>query len=206
MGSKQSSTSNPTSNTSQQDNRIVAGEGAIALASGAKMDMALSDSRTSNYTSNYTGTDPGAVQFAQLAAELAGAVNESSTDAVRFMTSAGQDTIQRMGESVTSLYGTAGSNNTATWGQTVGAAERMFTTTASKLDSAWRDTVGTSAALLGDITNRAGNTADAAGRLAEAAIASYQPTENKQADTSLRLGMLAAAAVAALVLVPKLMK
>lgn len=212
MGSKKSSSSSTTS-TSMTDNSAVAGDGAFALAAGASFlqasddDYAFSVSTSEDNDSSYSyvGTDPGALQFAQLGQQLAGAVAESNTDAVKFMINAGADMVGKMGGSVTTLYGQAGSNNAQSWGATVGAAERVFESTAAKMSSAWADTVGTSAALLGDIAGRAGRTSDQAQALAAAAIQASQPIAKDEQQT-MRTAMWAAAAVAALVIVPKLLK
>jgi hypothetical protein len=192
MGSKKSSSSSSTT-TSMTDNSAVAGDSSIAMSAG------------SSYNQQIVGTDPGALQFAALAAELNGAVAESNSDGVRFMVSAGADMVGRMGESATKIYGQAGSNNTESWAATVGAAERVFESTAAKMSSAWADTVGTSAALLGDIAGRAGRTSDQAQALAAAAIQASQPIAKDEQQT-MRTAMWAAAAVAALVIVPKLLK
>lgn len=143
-----------------------------------------SDRSVTNYTSSYTGTDPGLVRLAELQSQLTGAAIGQQSDAVRALAGMGNDTIRAMGASVTGLFDRAGSNTAQAWSHTLDASQQ----------------------LMADMLDRAGSTADTAGRLAQAAIASYQPADNKQADTSLRLGMLAAAAVAALVILPKLTK
>ena len=145
---------------------------------------ASDDSNRSVTNVTNTGTDPGVVRLAELQAQFMGAAAGQQTDAVKTIAAMGADGIRRMGESVTDLYGQAGSNTAQAWSHTLDASQ----------------------ALMAKVLDQAGSTSSAAGRLAEVAISSYQPAENKQADTSLRLGMLAAAAVAALVLVPKLMK
>ena len=145
---------------------------------------ASDDSNRSVTNVTNSGTDPGLVRLAELQAEFMGAAAGQQSDAVKTIAQLGTEGIRRMGESVTDLYGQAGSNTAQAWSHTLDASQ----------------------ALMARVLDQAGSTSSAAGRLAEVAIGSYQPSENKQADTSLRLGMLAAAAVAALVLVPKLIK
>lgn len=145
---------------------------------------AADNSDRSVTTWNSTGTDPGVVRLAELQTEFAGAAFAQQSDAVRAVAQLGAQGIRDMGGAASDVLGRAFSNSASAWSHTLDASQ----------------------ALMADMLDRAGSTADAAGRLAEVAIASYQPADNKQADTSLRLGMLAAAAVAALVILPKLGK
>jgi hypothetical protein len=173
-------------------------------------DVRATDARawTDNSVTNtmtYTGTDPGILAWQQTNAELLGAVAESQTDAVQFMTSAGADVLRRMGESATSLYSVAGKNNAESWGDTLRASEAVLSGTADRVGALWGDTLQRSTDLLGQITQRAGNTADAAGRLADLAITSYQPPENAQAG-AMKWGLIALAGVAALFILPRVLK
>jgi len=171
-------------------------------------DVRATDARSwtdNSATFTYTGTDPGLVQWQAQQAQLLGAVAESQTDAVQFMTSAGADVLRRMGESATSLYSVAGKNNAESWGDTLRASEAVLSGTADRVGALWGDTLQKSTDLLGQITQRAGNTADAAGRLADLAITSYQPPENAQAG-AMKWGLLALAGVAALFILPRVLK
>ena len=213
---KKSSSSASDSTTQQQDNRVVAGEGATALGSGAflsntsntysdddllyqsfadnssryayldssdrsQFSLSASDDRdTYGYTSdssnrsvtNISGSDPGAVRLGQFNAQLLGAVNEQNTDAVRFISQLGADGIRAMGGSATDLYSRAGSNSLQAWDRTLEASEGIL---ARVLDSSARTT-------------------DAAKVIAQSAIGSFQPSENKSADT-FKLAAIAAAAL-----------
>jgi len=180
MGSKKSSSSS-SSTTNQTDNSALAGDNSLALAAGSSL-WQYSDNDTT-----YVGTDPGALQMVQLGQQLAGAVAESNSDAVKFMTAAGADMVNKMGESVTKLYGQAGSNNAESWGATVSAAERLFESTAATLKSSWADTMGASAAL------------------AQGVVTAAQPVAKDEQKT-MQVAMWAAAAVAAVVLVANLKK
>ncbi len=167
------------------------------LTDSRNLSTVLNDS-SNRSVSNYTGTDPGVLQFAAQAGQLLGAINESQTDGVAFMTQAGADLVRRMGESATSLYATAGSNNLEAWTTTQAANERLLSGTADRLGAVWADTLDKSAGLIGTITQRAANTADAT-------IAAYQPPEAQQATTT-RYAMLAVAGLAAVLILPRLMK
>lgn len=111
-------------------------------------------------TVNNTGTDPGLVRLAELQAGLAGAVAEQQTDAVKSIAAFGSDSIARMGESVTNLYAVAGNNSSKAWEHTIDAS-------ASVLDRLFTGAEANSAA---------------ASQVANAAIASYTPSENKSTD------------------------
>lgn len=214
MGSKKSSSASSTT-TNTQDNSAVAGSGAVALAAGANYSALdwfqsadqyltdLSDNSQSSTSTVQVGTDAGAVRLGEVNAQLLGAVAESQTDAVRFMTSAGAQVLQNMGASVTDLYGRAGSNNAESWGATVAANERLLSGAAARMGAAWADTIDRSADLIGGISAQASRTVDTAGQVAQSAITSFQPTDNAQAG-ALKWGLIAAAGIAALLLLPRL--
>lgn len=131
-------------------------------------------------STTYIGSDPGAVRIGELNAALLGAVNESQTDAVKFMTQAGADVIRQAGGSATDLF-ELGAQNSA---------------------SAWSHTLDASQSLIGRLLDSTDKTNNAAQSIAGAAIASFTPTENKQADATKYL-TLAGAAVLAFVILRK---
>jgi hypothetical protein len=102
-------------------------------------------------------------------------VNVNSTDAVKAIAQLGADTIAKTGEAVVQLNQTSTAANV----------------------TAWDKTVTTSAALVDKLI-------DASTSLGTSAIDKFQPAENKASDTSLKLGMIAAAGVAATLLLSKM--
>lgn len=105
-------------------------------------------------------------------------VEYNSTDAVKAIAQLGADTIKATGEAVVQLNQTSTAANVTTWDKTL----------------------TTSAALVDKLID----SASASYGIAEKAIDRYQPAENKAQDTSLKLGMIAAAGVAAVVLLGKM--
>jgi hypothetical protein len=181
MGSRKSSSSASTSSTSQADNRIVAGEGATVLGSGASMSSSMADNSTTTTNTTINASDPGAVQLGKFNAELLGAVAETNTDAVKAIAQLGADGIRQMGASVTDMYGKAGSNTA----------------------SAWSHTVDASAGLIDRLLTAAEKNTAVAGAVAQSAIGSFQPAENKASDAAVKLGMVAAGGVALMFLMRK---
>lgn len=102
-------------------------------------------------------------------------VTINSTDAVRAIAQMGTDTIQRTGDAVVQLNQSSVAANAVAWDKTVTAG----------------------AALVDKLI-------DASTSLGTSAIDKFQPAENKANDTSLKLGMMAAAAVAATVILGKM--
>lgn len=102
-------------------------------------------------------------------------VNVNSTDAVKAIAQLGADTIAKTGEAVVQLNQTSTAANV----------------------TAWDKTVTTSAALVDKLI-------DASTSLGTSAIDKFQPAENKASDTSLKLGMIAAAGVAATLLLSRM--
>ena len=141
---------------------------------------AWSDSSNRSVTT-INAADPGAVQLGQFNAELLGAVSGQQTDAVRALAGFGAEGLRTMGQSVTDLYGRAGSNTAQAWGATLNASEK----------------------LLGRVLDASDRTTDAARAVASTAIATYQPAENKAQDTALKLGVIVAAGVALVFLMRK---
>lgn len=124
--------------------------------------------------------DPGLVRLGELQAELAGAVAESQTDAVRFMSQLGADSLRELGGAATDLFEVAGKNSAQAWSQTVDASEGLITRLIESSEA----------------------NSDGARALAASALASYQPSESKAGDT-LKYTAIAAAAVAALFIFKK---
>lgn len=156
-----------------------------------------SNRSTTTTTTNITGIDPGAVRVAEFGAELVRDLGEQQTEGMRLVAGFGANAIRFMGESATDLYAQAGQNLR-------GVLETADSANA-RAASTWAQTLTASSDLLGGILQRAGNTADAAGRLAEVAILQAQPADGKNADT-MRTALLVAAGLAALLIVPKLLK
>ena len=102
-------------------------------------------------------------------------INVNSTDAVKAIAQLGTETIRATGDSVVKLHETTTAANVTQWDKTVSAGAQLV----DKLIDA-STTLGTSA------------------------IDRYQPAENKAQDTSLKLGMIAAAGVAATLLLSKM--
>ena len=119
-------------------------------------------SDTSNRSVTTINTiDPGTLrateQLGRLNTEFLGAALEGTNDSARALGSMAIQYGSRLGESVTNLYAAAGQNTVTSWGQTIGAAER----------------------LTNRLLDQAGRTVSEAGGVAQAAIAGFQPAENK---------------------------
>ncbi len=143
----------------------------------------VNDSSQRNTTTvNWTGTDAGA-------AKLLEGISRDQTDGIKTIAGFGDDALRRMGESATSLYATAGSN-----------AVRSFDLATQRSTDAWTATVEKSTGLIDSLLKGASNTVNAARDISQQAITSFQPAENKAQDTSLKLGMIAAAGVAVLMI------
>ena len=100
--------------------------------------------------------------------------NANSPDAVKAIAQMGADTIAKTGEAIVQLGKDATAANVTAWDSTVKAG----------------------AALVDKLIDQSTG-------LAKTAIDKYQPSENKVQDTSLKLGMIAAAGVAATILLSK---
>lgn len=172
MGKSSSSKSSTSAN--QQDQRIVAGEGAFVAGPGSAVDQSVSASNSGNTTIYSTGTDAGAVKLAETNTEFLKAAAASQGDAAKFIAQAGAGMVADMGEALTDLYATAGSNNTR----------------------AWQSTLDTAGGLIDRMLGAAEQTSAGAREVAQAAIASYQPTENKMGD-AFKYAAIAAAVVVA---------
>lgn len=107
-------------------------------------------------------------------------INYNSSDAVKAVAQMGAETIARTGEAVVQLNRDSSAANV----------------------TAWDKTVSTSAALVDKLIERSAG-------IANAAITNYQPTQNKEQDTTQqaqKYALMAAAGVAAAVLLAKVAK
>lgn len=139
------------------------------------LNFSSSKSATSSASSDDDTDNRNAVQDGvALSGSSGNAVTYNSTDAVKAISLLGTEAIQRTGAAVVDLNKDSMQANAAAWDRTV--------------------TVG--AGLVDKLI-------DASTSLGSAAITNYQPAENKAQDTSLKLGMIAAAGVAAMILLRK---
>lgn len=104
-------------------------------------------------------------------------INYNDTDAVKAIAQLGADTIKSTGEAIIQLNSTSTAANVTAW-------DKTLQTSANLVDK-----------LIESATKSYG--------VAEKAIDSFQPSENKTNDTSLKLGMITAAGVAATILLSK---
>lgn len=175
-GKKNTTSTSSTSTTTQmQDNRVVA-DGSTVLQAGAHL-VANTDA-SDRSTSHITVNNADAARVAEFNAGLLRDVSANQTDAVKTIAGFGRDSIERMGASVTDLYATAGSNTTR----------------------AWEHTLEESRGLLTGLAEAASKNSAAAQSLGQAAIASFQPAENKTADATKYAAMAGAAVVAFMIL------
>lgn len=185
MGSKKSS-SNSTTQQSFYDQRSITtiddrdttqnysyrGGDTYTDSRDQSLDLYALDSsnRSTNYTSISTA-DPGAVKLGELNAQLLGAVAETQSDALKTVAGLGAGAFRDVAGNL---------------GQITGASERAWSHTIDAAGSLLEQTIATSKA-----------STDAAKSLAQSAIASYQPADNKTAD-AFKYAAIAAAAIAAL--------
>lgn len=136
---------------------------------------------SSNTTNNLTDARVSAGELG-LSQSDGNSINVNDTDAVKAIASMGADTIARTGEAVVQLG-------------TVGMDANL---------KAWDSTVQAGALLVDKLIDASTEQLKAGQQATQSAISNFQPTENKQADTSLKLGMIAAAVVAATLLLSKM--
>ena len=131
---------------------------------------------SSSSSSDTTNTDQRVA--VQDGVGLSGSSNNSitynSSDAVKAIAAMGAETIANTGEAVVQLNASSVAANT----------------------TAWDKTVTTGAALIDKLI-------DQSTTIGAKAIENYQPAENKAQDTSLKLGLIAAAGVAATLLLSR---
>lgn len=224
MGKAKSSTSSSTS-TLQQDNRVVVGNDAAygqfgsysrdsgntnlyALDSSDRstrnswLDASDRSSWSSNYSDssqrnlstsisdsssrnsddhsviNYTTTDGSAAEIARYNAALLSGVSMDQTEATKTIAKFGTDAIGTLSQAATNLFATGSADAAASWAHTIDK----------------------SGELIDHLLLTAQNTVTGAQGIAGAAIASYQPTANKDSGELSKIAMYAAIAGVALVL------
>lgn len=120
------------------------------------------------------------------------AVATQSTDAVRAVAALGSDVLRNVGGAVVDLNRDSMQANAAAWDRTVtvgaGLVDKLIDATTEQIKSGQRATE---------------QIAEKGFGISQAAISGFMPAENKASDTSLKLGMIAAAAVAATLLLRK---
>lgn len=133
-------------------------------------------SKSSSASSDNDTDNRNAVQDGlALSGSTGNAVTYNSSDAVKAIAQLGIDGITKTGAAVVELNQASLDANVTAWDKTVTAG----------------------AALVDKLI-------DASTTLGSAAITNFQPAENKASDTSLKLGMIAAAGVAATLLLSKM--
>lgn len=143
----------------------------------------FSDSRDqsdrSTYTVSNTGTD--AARIVDLNNGLLHAVNSSNGDTVRLLTAMGTDGIRTQAQAATNLFATGSAEASKAWGHTIDQASTV----------------------IDKLLQSASSTITGAQTVARDAISSYQPTDNKTADTTMKYALLAIAGVAAILILKK---
>jgi hypothetical protein len=151
----------------------------------------------SDRSTTIVGVDPGAVKVAQFGADLVRDLGTNQTEGMKLVAGFGADAMRAMGASATSLYDMAGSNY-----------RNLLQTTqtqSARTSDAWAATLATSAGVLEGAIGAANRTMQSANSLADRSIQQAQPVDGKQADT-VRYGVLLAAGLAALFVLPKIFK
>lgn len=208
FGGSSSSASNTTTNN--QDNRMAVQDG-----------FGLSNSAGS--TVNYNSSD-AVKAIANMGTEtlknMGGAIVELNQQSIESNSVAWDSTTRRGAD----LVDRSITKSVDAWSDTVSASKSALQSNAS----AWSDTVSASRSVWGDTVNASKSAlqsnndtwektiaasqktmeqiAEKGFAISQAAITNFQPTENKASDTSLKLGMIAAAAVAATLLMSKMGK
>lgn len=139
-----------------------------------------SSASRSDTTTNNTDNRMAVQDGAGLTNSSGNSVQVNSTDAVKAISNMGADALKTIGGSIVELNKDSVAANV----------------------TAWDTTVKTSADLVDKLIDNVSKGYD----VANTAISSFQPSENKASDTSLKLGMIAAAAVAATILLGKMGK
>lgn len=188
---RSSASATTTSNaTNQADNRVVLGndavqvgpDGAYAANSNNSSRFEVNDSSVHDSSSrySYTGTDGGSVDIARFNAQLLQALGENQGETVKTLSKMGADGVSRQAQSATDLFALASNN-------------------ASK---SWTHTLDKSGELIDKLLSSAQGTITGAQTVARDAISSYQPTDNKNADT-FKYAAIAGAVVVAFLLFKK---
>lgn len=116
-----------------------------------------------------------------------------SSDAIKAMANMGTDVVRRSGDSVVDLTRAGMDSNFRAWDSTVSAGAALV----DKLIDASTEQIKAGHRATEQIAEKGFG-------ISQAAISNFQPTENKAQDTSLKLGMIAAAGVAATLLLAKM--
>jgi len=138
-----------------------------------------SNSFTSNSTTNVTNADAAAINKQNT--DFLQAVGESQSDAQKAIAQLLAQGFDHIGGAFTDVSKTASNNQAAAWTHTIDAADE----------------------LLGKVVDATNKSNDASRLVAQAAIASYQPSDNKLGD-AFKYAAIAAAAVAALAVFSKM--
>lgn len=169
IANKTATTAN-TSSTNQTDQRWVLGNGSLGVGPNASyrsdstnsgnttFDTTADDHRAWSNSGNWIGADSAAITARN--AQMLESLGVSQTDGIKAIAAFGRDAITSMGASATDLYARAASNNATAWSHTIDASESVL----EKLMA----------------SSQQAN--DAAKTVAQAAIASFQPTDNKLGD------------------------
>jgi|KBSMisStandDraft_5_1062788.scaffolds.fasta_scaffold458015_1 hypothetical protein len=151
-------TTSTSSTTNLADNRVVLGNDAVQNSGSYAVDSGNSWWSSSSTTN--IGTDGGAVQIAKFNADLLSSVSQDQGDTVRLIAAMGADGVARQAEAATDLFATSSTAASAAWGHTLDA----------------------SGELIDKLLQTAQGTVAGANAIASQAVASYTPTENKNAD------------------------
>lgn len=152
----------------------------VNVSDSSSRSYVSDSSNRSSTTTTINTSDPGAVRLGELNAQFLGAAAETQTDAVKALAQFGTTSLRDLGESVSNVYEQAGKNSA----------------------TAWTATLNKSGELIDKLVTAAGRNTEAAQAVAQSAIGSYQPAENKNAD-ALKWAAIAAAVVAGLVIFKK---
>ena len=128
-----------------------------------------------------------------LSGSSVGSLNYNDPDVVKAIASMGADTIARTGAAVVQLSQAGMDSNVEAWDATVNAGARLV----DRLIDASTEQIKAGHKSVEQIAEKGFG-------ISQAAISNFQPAENKASDTSLKLGMIAAAGVAATLLLSKM--
>ena len=137
------------------------------------------DSGHNDY-STYTANNVDAAAVSKYNADLLRGISSDQSDAVKAVSQMQLQGLEHLGGAFTDLSSLASNNQAAAWTHTVDAGSE----------------------LLGRVVDASNKNADATRLVAQAAISSYQPSDNKTADT-FKYGLIAAAVLGAIVLMTK---
>lgn len=134
--------------------------------SGGNWDWNTSNTTSTDSHDTYTLSDSGALATAQAIsatnAEFLGLAAETQSETLQFVAQMSADQLAATGDSMT----------------------EMFTYGADQNRQAWESTLAASQGLIGQMLGQAAATTASAKEIANAAISSFMPTDNKNADTA----------------------